>query len=143
MPTWPRWNVGPIGSWRSSVTNQPDPGRATRSFGHAIRGIFHILRTEQNLRIHVVAAIAVIVLSLYLRIGALELAAVLLAIGLVLTAEVINTVIEDLLDLIHPGQHPVVGRIKDALAGAVLIAAVIAATVGLLVFLPYLFAAVR
>lgn len=125
------------------VAKRPDPRRATRSFGHAIRGIFHILRTEQNLQIHVIVAIIVIALSFYLKIGTLDLVAVLLAIGLVLTAEVINTVIEDLIDLIHPGQHPMVGRIKDALAGAVLIAAVIAATVGLLVFLPYLFAAVR
>lgn len=125
------------------MTKRPDSRRAVRSFGHAFRGILHILRTEQNLRIHVVAAVAVIVLALYLGIDSLEFAAVLLAIGLVLTAEVINTVIEDLLDLIHPGHHPTVGRIKDALAGAVLIAAVIAAAVGLLVFLPYLFAALR
>ncbi len=120
-----------------------DSKRAARSFGHAVRGMLHILRTEQNLRIHVTAAIAVIALSIYLRLSPLAFAVVLLAIGLVVTAEVVNAVIEDLLDLIHPAHHPVVGRIKDALAGAVLVAAVIAAAIGLLIFLPYLFAAVR
>jgi diacylglycerol kinase (ATP) len=122
-------------------TNRPDPRRAVRSFGHAGRGILHVLRTEQNVQIHLVAALIVVGLAFYLRIGALEFAVLLLAIGIVITAEVINTVIEDLLDLIHPGTHPVVGRIKDALAGAVLIAAIIALFVGALVFLPYLFAA--
>lgn len=120
-----------------------DSKRAVRSFGHASRGIVHILRTEQNVRIHTIAAIAVIILAAYFQISTLEFIIILLAIGLVITAEVVNTVIEDLLDLIHPGHHPVVGRIKDALAGAVLIAAIIAATVGLLIFLPYLFAALR
>lgn len=120
-----------------------DSKRAARSFGHAVRGMLHILRTEQNLRIHVAVAVVVIVLAAALRLSPLQFAIVLLAIGLVVTAEVINTVIEDLLDLIHPHHHPTVGRIKDALAGAVLIAAVIAAAVGLLVFLPYLFAALH
>ncbi len=121
-------------------TSRPNPRKAARSFGHAGRGILHVLRTEQNVQIHLIAAAVVVGLAFYFRIGSLEFAAVLLAIGLVVTAEVINTVIEDLLDLIHPARHPAVGKIKDALAGAVLIAAVIAAAVGALVFLPYLFA---
>jgi diacylglycerol kinase (ATP) len=125
------------------MADRLDPKRAVRSFGHAGRGIMHVLRNEQNVQLHSLVALAVIALAFYFQISSLEFAAILLAIGLVLTAEVINTVIEDLLDLIHPGQHPVVGRIKDALAGAVLIAAVIAAAVGALVFLPYLFAALR
>lgn len=126
-----------------SGMHRPNPKKAVRSFGHAGRGILHVLRTEQNVQIHLLAAAVVIVLSFYLKIGSLEFAIVLLAVGLVVTAEVINTVIEDLLDLIHPERHPVVGRIKDALAGAVLVAAIIATLVGALVFLPYLFAALR
>ncbi len=118
-----------------------DGRRTSRSFGHAARGIVHALKTEQNLQIHVLIAIVVLGLSIYLHVSPLELAIILLAIALVLTAEVINTVVEDLLDLIHPERHPAVGLIKDVLAGAVLIAALIAAIIGGLIFLPYLFAA--
>jgi diacylglycerol kinase len=117
--------------------------RVPASFRYAARGIWHILRTEQNLQIHLVATALAIGLGVYFRISPGEFALVLLAIGLVLIAEVINTVAEDLLDIIHPAHHPVVRRIKDALAGAVLVAAIIALTIATLVFGPYLLAGFR
>ncbi len=112
-----------------------------RSFRYASRGIWQVLRTEQNLRIHAVMALVAIGLALYFHISAVELAIVVLAVGLVITAEVLNAIVEDFLDIIHPEQHPTVRRIKDALAGAVLVAALVALVVGLLIFLPHLLAA--
>ena len=99
-----------------------------------------MLRTEQNIRIHFLAAALVLALALWLEIPAAECAILLLAIGLVITAEVINTIIEDFLDILHPAHHDAVRRIKDALAGAVLLSAGVAVVVGILVILPRLVA---
>lgn len=110
------------------------------SFRYAARGIWHVLRTEQNIRIHFLAAAIVLALALWLEIPAAECAILLLAIGLVITAEVINTIIEDFLDILHPAHHEAVRRIKDALAGAVLLSAGVAVVVGILVILPRLVA---
>lgn len=117
-----------------------DPRRVPSSFRYAARGFWHVIRTEQNLRIHVAAAVIVIILALYFNVSGLELAVLLLAIGLVLVTEVFNTVAEDFLDIIHPASHPTVRRIKDALAGAVLVMALVALGVGVLIFLPHLLA---
>ena len=118
-----------------------DPKRLPRSFRYAARGVWHVIRTEQNLRIHVAVTALVILAGLVLGISGAEFAVILLAIGLVLTAEVINTVVEDFLDILHPGHHAKVRRIKDALAGAVLLAAIVAVGVGALVLGPRLLAA--
>lgn len=118
-----------------------DPRRIPQSFRYAVRGIWHVLRNERNLQLHVLATLAVIGLGLGLDISGPEFAIILLAIGIVLTAEVLNTVIEDFLDVIHPQHHESVRRIKDALAGAVLLAAFVAVGVGALIFGPYLVAA--
>ncbi|MDP4000275.1 MAG: diacylglycerol kinase family protein [bacterium] len=117
-----------------------NPKRLHRSFRYASRGIWHVLRNESNLRIHIGATAVVITSGIVLGITGFEFAIILLAIGLVLTAEVINTVIEDFLDILHPDHHDAVRRIKDALAGAVLLAAFVAIGVGVLIFGPYLLA---
>lgn len=117
-----------------------DPRRVPSSFRYAARGLWHVIRTEQNLRIHIVAAAVAIGLALYFDISGLEWAVLLLAIGLVVVTEVFNTVAEDFLDIIHPSHHPTVRRIKDALAGGVLVMALVALGVGALIFLPHLLA---
>lgn len=117
-----------------------DPKRLHRSFRYAARGIWHVMRSEANLRIHIAATALAITAGIVLGISGAEFAIVLLAIGLVLTLEVINTVIEDFLDILHPEHHAAVRRIKDTLAGAVLLAAFVALGVGVLIFGPYLLA---
>ena len=113
------------------------------SFRYAFRGIWHVLRSEQNLQIHAIATVVAITLAILFRVSAIELAIVLLAVGFVLASEILNTVIEDFLDIVHPAHHDSVRRIKDALAGAVLLAAVIALAVGALVFGPHILAALN
>lgn len=116
------------------------PKRLPASFKYAARGLWHVIRTEQNLRIHAGAALIAVALALYFGISAVEWAVLLLVIGLVIVTEVFNTVAEDFLDIIHPDRHPTVRRIKDALAGAVLVAALVAVGAGLLIFMPHLLA---
>lgn len=111
------------------------------SFRYAARGIWHVLQTEQNLRIHFLATVVVLVLAILFRITLIELCILLLVIGFVLASEILNSVIEDFLDVIHPEHHQAVRRIKDVLAGSVLLSAGIAVAIGSLIFLPRFVAA--
>ena len=87
---------------------------------------------------HLVVSVLVVVAGLALDIRPLEWVAVLLCMGLVIGAELFNTAIERLVDLVSPQWHPVAGRVKDIAAGAVLVCAVVSVAVGLIVFVPYL-----
>jgi diacylglycerol kinase (ATP) len=114
-----------------------------RSFHNAGRGIWDVLRTQHNARIHVVASLAVCAAGLALDVSRGDWAALVLAMTLVWVAESLNTALERLGDAVSPTPHPLVGRAKDAAAGAVLLAAVGAGIVGLLVLGPPLCAALR
>lgn len=118
-------------------------GKLPASFRYAARGIWHVLQNEQNLRIHFFATAVVMSLAIIFRISLIELCILLLVIGFVLASEILNSVIEDFLDVLHPDHHQVVGRIKDVLAGSVLLSAGIAVLVGLLIFAPRFVAALE
>jgi diacylglycerol kinase len=109
-----------------------------RSFSFAGQGVWHVVRTQRNMRVHLLAGAAAVAAGLVLRISAADWACVLLAIGLVLTAETLNTVVEALTDLYTDEYHPLAKIAKDAAAGAVLIASAAALGVGVAVFLPRL-----
>lgn len=106
------------------------------SFGHAVRGLRFLVQSERHARFHLFVSVVVVVLGLGLSISSGEWCAVALAIGLVWTAEALNTAIERAVDLSNPDHHPLAGEAKDLAAGAVLMAATTAAIVGLIVFLP-------
>lgn len=108
------------------------------SFKYAFKGIKVLLWAEHNFRIHLVAAIIVVVLGLYLDVAKFDWLWLILAISLVLISEAINTAIEYLVDLIEPNHNPLAGKIKDIAAGAVLISAITSIIIGLIVLLPYL-----
>ncbi|MGD8404797.1 MAG: diacylglycerol kinase family protein [Anaerolineales bacterium] len=107
-----------------------------RSFGYAFRGWWHVLRTQQNAWIHAVISTAVIIVSLWLRLSARDLAVLLITIAMVWAAEFFNTAIEAVVDLASPLQHPLAKVGKDVGAAAVLIAALAAIGVGLLILGP-------
>lgn len=103
------------------------------SFRNALRGVSHSVRTQRNARIHLAAALAVVALAAWLGVPRLEWAVLVLAMGLVVVAEMLNTALEALADAVCPDHRPLVGVAKDVAAGAVLVSAVVAALVGLLV----------
>ena len=113
-------------------------GRLLRRFGYAFRGIGILLRTQANARIHATATVLVVGAGFWFRISRGEWGAVVAAIGLVWTAEGVNTAIEAVVDLTSPEPHPLAGRAKDVAAGAVLCAALAATAVGTIVFGPRL-----
>ncbi len=104
------------------------------SFNYAIEGVIHVLRTQRNMRIHFLVAVAVLVWALVADVSKLELIALLLAISFVLIAEMLNTAIEGAIDVATTSFDPMAKLAKDIAAGAVLIAAVNAIGVGYLVF---------
>lgn len=107
-----------------------------KSFRDAFRGVASVARSQINFRIHLVILAAVIVAALILRISLQGWIAIIIASGVVLAAECLNSAIELLCDAVSPEEHPLIGRAKDAAAGAVLIASVAAAAVGVAVLLP-------
>jgi len=110
-----------------------------KSFVFAWNGLKLIFKTQHNFWIHCVAAVLVTCAGFYFQISRYEWLAVVLAMSLVFLAECFNTALELLTDLVEPEFNPKAGKVKDAAAGGVLVAAILAAIVGLIVFLPKVF----
>jgi diacylglycerol kinase len=111
-----------------------------RSFRYAGKGLLHAFRVTHNFYLHAGIAAVVIGVALWVQVSLLEAAVLALCIGLVSAAEVFNTALEELVDLLHPQRDPRAGRIKDMAAAAVLLCAVAAAAAGLFILLPPLLA---
>ena len=108
------------------------------SFVYAMKGIRTTFRKEHNFRIHVLAAILVITLGIYFSISRFEWLWLVACMGAVLTTELLNTALEVLADSLDLQPNPIVGRVKDTAAGAVLITALGSLIVGSIIFWPYL-----
>ena len=98
--------------------------------GFALRGLAHALRTEASLKLQALAGTAALLVLLALRPPAVWWALVILASAAVLAAELFNTAIEHLADLLHPQQSPGIRLVKDCAAAAVLVAVLGALGVG-------------
>lgn len=108
------------------------------SVGHALRGLVTLLRDQHNARIHLCAALLVIVLSVVLQLSLNEWIIVTLLIGWVLCMEAFNSALEYLCDLVSREEHPLIAKAKDVAAAAVLLSALTAALIALQIFLPKL-----
>lgn len=106
------------------------------SFRYAFSGWWYMLRTQRNAWIHAVISTAVFVLGLWLGLGRLEWAIIVLTVGLVWMTEFVNTALEAVVDLASPDLHPLAKVGKDVAAAAVLVGACTAVIVGLLVLGP-------
>lgn len=113
--------------------------KTAKSFGFAFQGVVYTFKTQWNFRIHVLASILTISLSFYLNISKLEWVTILLCIALVLFAELLNTAIESVVDLISPEYHKLAKIAKDTAAASVLVLAISSFVIGLIIFTPYLF----
>src|SRR3712207_6682972 len=96
------------------------------SFNHAYRGLIYAVRTQRNMRFHVVASAVVLVLSLLVGVTKLELAILVLVIMAVFVAEMFNTALEFTVDLVTNEYHPLAKLAKDVSAGVVLVTSVAA-----------------
>ena len=113
--------------------------RLIKSFGYAFTGLYELLRSEPNTRIHLFATVCALIAGILLRISKSEWCVILIVIALVWTAEAFNTAMEKLTDHLFPEYHETARFAKDVAAGAVLVCAIAALVCGLIIFLPKLF----
>ncbi|MDP4096981.1 diacylglycerol kinase family protein [Paenibacillus sp. P96] len=120
----------PPHSWRST-------------FRYALEGIRYTLRTQINMRMHAAISLCVIAAGIVFHISRMEWLFIITACALVMMAELLNTAVEAVVDLVSPDAHPLAKAAKDTAAGAVLLAAVFAVIIGLIVFYQPLLALLR
>ena len=113
------------------------PKHLLRSLRHALHGLRLVWHEERNFRIHIVAAVIVFLAMGLLHFSPTEAALFTMMILLVLGAEIVNTLLENLLDIIEPRHHTAVGRMKDMMAGVVLLLSCGSLLVALFVFLAH------
>lgn len=107
-----------------------------RSFRYAIDGLLWLFRNEGNAKVHMVATVLVVAAGFIFKVSAMEWVAILLCIGVVISAEGINTAVEKLCDKVSPEKDNLIKIAKDVSAGAVLILAIISVIIAILIFIP-------
>lgn len=117
---------------------RPRKPRLTKSFGYAFEGIFAGIRKERNMKIHCLAAVCVIIAGVVFQITKMEWCLCFTLFGLIMSLELVNTAVEAVVDLVTEEKKPLAKLAKDTAAGAVLIAAIMAAIAGLIIFIPYI-----
>lgn len=105
------------------------------SFKYAIEGFISSFKTERNMKIHVLAMIIVVILGIYFKINLMEWCIITIAIALVIGAELFNTAIETIVDMVSPEKNPKAKLAKDISASAVLAFAIASAVVGGIIFI--------
>ncbi len=114
-----------------------DGKRFIRSFKYAFEGIHYAFKNDQNLLFHLLVAFLVINISIILHVTGYQMAILGLTMMMVITAEMINSAIEKMVDLITKEHRQEAKIAKDVAAGMVLVTAIAAAIIGTLIFLPY------
>lgn len=110
-----------------------------KSFKYALEGLFICIKKERNIKIHLFVMMIVIICGVLFSLTKFEWMICILLFGLVISLELMNTAIEAVVDLCSPDFHPLAKIAKDTAAGAVLVSAIVAAMIGLMIFLPKLF----
>ena len=118
--------------------NDFDVNRLGRSFKAAFEGIASTYKKEQNIKIHTIISLVVILGGFIFKINYIEWLVCLVLIGFMLMAEFFNTAIEYVVDLASPDIHPLAKAAKDTASAGVLMMAIIAAVTGLVIFVPKL-----
>lgn len=114
-------------------------GKRIRGGGYALKGAWILLKTEHSIQVQFVIALVVTAAGFYFDITHNEWMFQVFAIGLVLTAEGLNSAVEGIADFVHPDFHTKIGYIKDVAAGAVLFAAFTAMVIAGIIYFPYIF----
>lgn len=114
-----------------------------RSLGQAYRGILYSWKTQRHFQFHIFAGSLVLALAWWCQLTRVEWILLVFTIGSVIAAEVMNTAIELVVDLVQPDFDPLAGMAKDVAAGAVLVAAIQSVIIGLFIFGPLLYRWIR
>lgn len=114
-------------------------GKRLKGCEYAIKGAWMLLKNEASIQVQAVIAVLMTIAGFYFDITTTEWIMQLLAIGLVMSIEGLNTAAEEMANFIHPERHKQIGYIKDVAAGAVFFAAVVAVVIGCIIYFKYLF----
>lgn len=114
-------------------------GKRIRGGGYALKGALLLIKTEHSIQVQVVISILISIAGFYFGLTKTEWMFQIFGIGLVLTAEGLNSAVEGIADFIHPDFHTKIGYIKDVAAGAVLFAAFTAIAIAAIIYIPYIF----
>ncbi|MFA5298566.1 MAG: diacylglycerol kinase family protein [Lutibacter sp.] len=107
-----------------------------KAIKYAANGFWILITSENSIIAQLIIAFIMTIIGFLMQISATEWMFQILAIGLILVAESLNTAIENIADFIHPEYHKQIGRIKDISAGAAFFAAIIAVIIGLIIYIP-------
>ena len=108
--------------------------RLVDSFNFAIEGLISALKNEKHMKVHILAAIIIVILAIIINASKVEILIISLSVSFVIITELVNTAVEAIIDLVSPERHPLAKLAKDVAAGAVLVAAINALCVGYLLF---------
>lgn len=111
-------------------------GKRLHAFIYAFRGAYLLLKTEASIKTQAFISLLTILAGWYFNISTIEWSFQILAIGMVLGTEGMNTAVEKICDFIHPDHHKRIGFIKDIAAGAVFFVALAAVAIGLIIYIP-------
>jgi len=114
------------------------PSQFIQSARHAVRGIGFVWKEERNFRLHLCGTFVALLTAIIFDFSLLEVSLIIVAILLVLGTEILNTLVEDLLNKVEPNHDPVVGKLKDMMAGIVLINSLGALIIGILTVVHHL-----
>lgn len=115
------------------------PKKFMRSFKYAHAGARHVLQTQRNIWIHLAVGVLVLAGAIWLKVSSTELAIIVLTVSFVIVTEMINTSLEEAVNLIKPENHPLAALAKNVAAGAVLVAAFGSVIIGFLILAPRVF----
>lgn len=110
-----------------------------KSFKYAFEGLILAIKPERNLKIHFVMMVLVIIFGFIFKISNIEWMICIILFGLVISCELINTAIEQVVDIVLPNKDDRAKRAKDISASAVLVSAISSAIIGLIIFIPKIF----
>ncbi|WP_027218944.1 diacylglycerol kinase family protein [Butyrivibrio fibrisolvens] len=110
-----------------------------KSFGYAFEGIFNTIKDERNIKIHLIVTTLVIIFGFILKISLTEWFVCILLFAIIIPLELVNTAIEAVVDLASSEYALLAKKAKDAAAGAVLVAAILSAVIGSIIFFPKLY----
>ena len=122
--------------WEEPEMNRQKKPPLYKSFGYAFEGIFAVVKKERNMKIHCCMMFLVILAGFFFKISAVEWCICFVLFGLIMSLELVNTAVESVVDMVTRERMPLAKLAKDAAAGAVLIASIMAAAAGLIIFIP-------
>lgn len=111
-------------------------GKRLKGCGYALKGAWILLLTEASIQVQAAIAVIMTFAGFYYDISSMEWILQILAIGLIMSIEGLNTAVEEIADFVHPDFHNKIGFIKDVAAGAVFFAAITAVIIGCIIYIP-------